>query len=71
VKLISFNELAALGVPYSRCHLDRLQKAGLFPKKIKLRPGVQGTTRYRLDEVEAWLKKRCAERDAEAGGQAA
>ncbi len=49
-------------VPYSHAHLYRLEEKGLFPKRIKL-------GRHRVgwveEEIEAWLKARMAERDAD------
>jgi prophage regulatory protein len=39
-------------VPYSKMHIDRLEKEGRFPKRIRL-----GENRvvWRLSEVMAWL----------------
>ena len=45
---------------YSMVHIMRLEKAGDFPKKVKLGPNAVG---FIEDEVEAWLAERAAERD--------
>jgi prophage regulatory protein len=38
-KLLRFADLKPeKGVPWSRMHLDRLEKAGKFPKRVKLSP---------------------------------
>ena len=59
MKLLRFDDLKSLGIPFSRVHVDRLQKAGQFPKKIKLGPN---TAAYLESEIVAWLEARCAER---------
>ena len=50
---------------YSKSHLDRLSRLGLFPKKVVFGPGAVG---YLEQEVDAWLAERAAQRD-EAPGQ--
>jgi prophage regulatory protein len=55
-KLVSKKELKSVyGVPYSFAHIARLEKAGLFPKRIQL-----GACRvaWFADEVEAWIEER-------------
>jgi len=55
-KLVSKKELKSIyGVPYSFAHIARLEKAGLFPKRIQL-----GACRvaWFADEVEAWIEER-------------
>lgn len=48
-------------VPYSKMHIDRLEKAGHFPKRIKL-----GTGRvvWLMSEVLAWLDAKRDEQRA-------
>lgn len=46
-------------VPYSDMHIWRLEKAGLFPKRIKLGPARVG---WLLEEVRAWIDARKSER---------
>lgn len=60
VKFLRYEDLKAVGIPFSRVHVDRLQKAGQFPKKIKLGPN---TAAYLESEIAAWIEARCAERD--------
>ncbi|MFZ2652018.1 MAG: AlpA family phage regulatory protein [Burkholderiaceae bacterium] len=65
MRLLRFAELKPLGICFSRVHLDRLQKAGKFPRKIKIGAN---TASYLESEIMAWIDARCAERD---GGKAA
>ncbi len=48
-------------VPYSPVQIWRLEKAGTFPRRIKLGPNRVGWVE---DEVEAWLRKRMDDRVA-------
>ena len=48
-------------VLYSFAHIARLKAVGLFPKRVPLGPGRVG---YVEEEVENWIIKRIAERDA-------
>lgn len=47
-------------IPFSETHLRRMEKAGTFPKRIRLGPGRVG---YIASEVEAWLDEKRAERN--------
>ena len=38
MQLVSFEELKAMGISFSTQHLNRLIKAGEFPRAIKLGP---------------------------------
>jgi prophage regulatory protein len=58
-KLIDKKELTAL-VKYSSQHIARLEKAGLFPKRLRLGPN---RVAWLLAEVEAWSEERLAKRD--------
>ena len=51
------------GVAWSDAHLGRLEKAGFFPRRVKLAPG---TVVWSEEEVDAFLAARVAERDAVA-----
>jgi prophage regulatory protein len=42
-------------VPYSKMHIDRLEKEGSFPKRIKLGPG---RVIWRQSEIMAWLESK-------------
>ena len=55
-KLVSKKELKTIhGIPYSFAHIARLEKAGLFPKRLKL-----GACRVAWfgDEIEEWISSR-------------
>lgn len=49
---------------YSPAHIARLEKADLFPKRVRLG---QGRVGWIESEVEDWLQARVAERDANTG----
>lgn len=49
--------LAIVGL--SRSEIDRLEKAGRFPKRVAISPRC---TAWPLDEVEKWVSDRIAER---------
>jgi prophage regulatory protein len=44
-------------VPYSKMHIDRLEKAGAFPKRIKIGAG---RVVWKQSEVVAWLESKRA-----------
>jgi prophage regulatory protein len=48
-------------VGFSPAHIDRLEKAGAFPKRIALG---ENSVAWLEHEVEAWIEARVAERDA-------
>ena len=55
-KLVSKKELKTVhGIPYSFAHIARLEKAGLFPKRLML-----GACRVAWweDEIETWKSSR-------------
>lgn len=53
-RLISWQELARL-LPYSRQHIFRLERAGQFPRRVKL-----GARRiaWWLPEITQWMRSR-------------
>lgn len=57
-RIITQKELASR-VPYSPVQIWRLEKAGTFPRRIKLGPNRVGWVEA---EVEAWLRHRMADR---------
>jgi prophage regulatory protein len=60
-RLVSKKELkTVLGIPYSFQHIARLEKAGKFPKRIRLG---QNRVAWVMAEVEAWIDERLAERE--------
>lgn len=64
---VNYEELAALGVPFSEVHLHRMEKAGQFPRRVAL-----STLRklYIKGEVVAWVQARVAARYAQPADQA-
>ncbi|NOU08228.1 MAG: AlpA family phage regulatory protein [Hyphomicrobiaceae bacterium] len=50
-------------IPYTPQHIQRLEKAGKFPRRIQLGPNRVG---WVATEVDAWLAERIAQRDAQA-----
>ena len=60
-KLVTKKQLREqFGIPYSPTHLARLEKAKLFPKRIKLG---QCRVAYAEEEIEAWIAERLLQRD--------
>jgi prophage regulatory protein len=51
------------GIPYSRMHVDRLEKAGRFPKRIKLSDNL---VVWDEAEIAAWQTDRMLARAMEA-----
>ena len=49
-------------VQYSAQHIARLEKAGTFPKRIKLG---RNRVAWLLSEIEDWIDERILERDAD------
>jgi predicted DNA-binding transcriptional regulator AlpA len=51
---LTFPELKSAGVGYSRVHIDRLEKAGEFPKRVHL-----GANRvaWLADEIQAHMAR--------------
>jgi prophage regulatory protein len=64
IRILSKKELRQL-VLYSPAHIDRLEKAGRFPKRVQLGPCRVGWVE---SEVMAWLEQRIKERDLTAPG---
>lgn len=53
-EMLNFKQVRKL-VLYSRAHIDRLEKAGKFPKRIKLGTGRVGWWKA---EIMAWLEQQ-------------
>ena len=45
-------------VPYSKMHIDRLEKAGEFPRRIRLGAG---RVVWKKSEILAWVESKRAE----------
>lgn len=54
LRIITQKELRSL-VPYTPQHILRLEKAGRFPRRVKLG---QNRIGWRLIDIEEWLKAR-------------
>jgi len=64
VKILSPQDLKTVkGIRFSRQHLHRLVKRGLFPKPIKLGAATNG---WLESEIDAWIASRAASREAAA-----
>ena len=64
MRFLRFSELKAVkGIPYSRMHINRLEKAGLFPKRVRLS---SMTVAWVEEEVDAHLASKIAERKTPA-----
>ena len=59
IRFIRYNQLKPeKGIPFSRVHIDRLEKMGRFPRRIRLGTN---TVAWREDEVDGWSAARQAE----------
>jgi prophage regulatory protein len=65
MRILSKKDLRQL-VLYSPAHIDRLEKAGRFPKRVQLGPCRVG---WIESEVLAWLEERIRARDEVNRGQ--
>jgi len=52
-RLVSFDDLAGLGIHYCRQHLPRMEKKGQFPKRRQIGPG---RIAWVASEIDAWIK---------------
>ncbi|MGH7103287.1 MAG: helix-turn-helix transcriptional regulator [Acetobacteraceae bacterium] len=67
MRLLTYEALTERGIPYSRMHLRRLERAGRFPQHIALtvRPdGHPGRIAWAEPEIDAWVEERSAARAA-------
>jgi prophage regulatory protein len=62
-KLIRYEDLALKGISYSKNYLWRLEKAGLFPKRV---PTGAGRFAYVEPEIDAFTEAKIDARDAGA-----
>ncbi len=61
-RLLSYADLRDRGIKYSKQHLNRLMKRGLFPRPVKL--GAGGINTWLEHEIDRHLEDRIAARDA-------
>jgi len=66
MKLLSYEDLRALGIPYSKTHIWRLIQQGQFPKPVKMGRGKQALNTWIDDEIHGLIASRTRARD-EAG----
>jgi prophage regulatory protein len=59
-KLVSRDDLQARGIKFSRVHLHRLERAGLFPQHVKY--GAGNFIAWFEDEIDAYLEALAAAR---------
>ncbi len=60
-RLLRFSDLKSeKGVPWSRMHLDRLEKVGKFPQRVRLSAS---TVAWVETEIDAFLATKVAERN--------
>jgi prophage regulatory protein len=50
------------GIPWSRMHIDRLEKVGKFPKRVHIGANTIG---WIEDEIDAMIAAAAAERDGD------
>jgi prophage regulatory protein len=50
---VRFNELEAAGVPWSRPHIDRLERAGKFPRRVRLGANTVAWVRAEIEALKA------------------
>jgi prophage regulatory protein len=61
-RLVRYPQLKTeFGIDWSRMHIDRMEKAGRFPKRVHLGPN---TVAWFDDELIALVEQRAAERVA-------
>ena len=63
LRLLSKKQVREL-VLYSYAHIDRLEKAGQFPQRVRLSPHRMGRVGYVESEIRAWLQERLDQRAA-------
>ena len=55
VRLIPYEALKSKGVPYSKPHLWRLEKAGKFPRRVPIGAGRYAYVEHEIDDITpAW-----------------
>jgi prophage regulatory protein len=64
-RFLSYDDLLARGIRFSRVHIRRMERAGQFPMHVTLGAGssVQTLKAWLSDEVEEWEHVRIAQRD--------
>jgi prophage regulatory protein len=61
-RFLSFSELKTMkGIRWGRMHIDRLERAGKFPRRVRLSTG---TVAWLESEIDDYMAEAVAERDA-------
>jgi prophage regulatory protein len=63
-KILTFSQLRERGVLFTRRHVDRLEAAGKFPKRVSLGDNRVG---WLTEEIEAYIAAAIARRSDAAG----
>lgn len=63
-KMVGFKDLAAYGITYTYAHVWQLQRAGRFPKAIKMGASKGARIMWLESEISAWVQARVDARDA-------
>lgn len=58
--LVSRKQLRDLGVCLSYAHIDRLEKRGKFPRRIKLGAYRESRVVWRYQEILDWIEKQAS-----------
>lgn len=61
MKILSYDDLKARGINYSKVHLWRLERDKKFPKRVPLSESRHG---WLETEIDGWLAERIAARPA-------
>jgi prophage regulatory protein len=67
-RLLSYDDLEPRGIRFSRVHLHRLERAGLFPQHVKI--GAGNFIAWFEDEIDAYLDGLAAARPKRAAQKA-
>lgn len=62
--LITLREIRDMGVPYSTTHINRLIRAGEFPRPVKFGSARNSKRAWVKGEVEEWLLQFVSIRDS-------
>jgi predicted DNA-binding transcriptional regulator AlpA len=64
LRFLTWQQLHDLGILPSRQHTRRLIEQGVLPKPYRLGDPDRGRLTWRESDIEDWLQRRAAERDA-------
>jgi prophage regulatory protein len=67
MRLLSYEDLEAKGIRYSRVHIWRLVRAGKFPPPFKWSEGDGVRNQWVEEEIDALMASRMASRRRAAG----